>query len=191
RTYEQRISLEAIYSQAHWARLDATAGGNLLREMGNTLQETADTLYKQDSSGLRNEIACFNKKLQKFSDGLVWRAQEERNLKLNKKSIQSIPLESTILKVNQYILDLGEPLALLLRKQTDVAEIAVDPALLECLLLLNLWAISKSQPATDHIVTLTLAATTLQYSLTAEASANQMPLTLPALAFCFSTDTSL
>ncbi|MDD9140157.1 MAG: hypothetical protein NQ127_04580, partial [Candidatus Cardinium sp.] len=71
------------------------------------------------------------------------------------------------------------------------AEIAVDPALLECLLLLNLWAISKSQPATDHIVTLTLAATTLQYGLGAAASANQTPLTLPALAFCFNTDTTL
>ncbi|MDD9140215.1 MAG: hypothetical protein NQ127_04870, partial [Candidatus Cardinium sp.] len=72
-------------------------------------------------------------------------AQEERSLKLNKKSIQSIPLEPAILKANQYILDLGEPLALLLRKQTDAAEIAVDPALLECLLLLNLWEISKIQ----------------------------------------------
>ncbi|MDD9140089.1 MAG: sodium:solute symporter family protein [Candidatus Cardinium sp.] len=191
RTYEQRISLEAIYSQAHWARLDATAGGNLLREMGHALQETSEVLYKQDPTGLRNEIVSFNKKLQKFSDCLVWRAQEERSLKLNKKSIQPIPLESTILKVNQQILDLGEPLALLLRKQTDVAEIAVDPALLECLLLLNLWEISKIQQATDHIVTLTLAATTLQYGLSAEASANQTPLTLPALAFCFSTDTIL
>ncbi|MDD9140011.1 MAG: sodium:solute symporter family protein, partial [Candidatus Cardinium sp.] len=191
RSYEQRIALEAIYSQAHWARLDATAGGTLLREMGHALQETSEALYKQDPTGLRNEIACFNKKLQKFSDCLTWRAQEERSLKLNKKSIQSIPLESTILKVNQQILDLGEPLALLLRKQTDVAEIAVDPALLECLLLLNLWAISKSQQATDHTVTLTLTATTLQYGLGAEASANQMPLTLPALAFCFSTDTIL
>ncbi|AWN81508.1 sodium:solute symporter family protein [Candidatus Cardinium hertigii] len=191
RTYEQRISLEAIYSQAHWARLDATAGGALLRAMGDTLQETADTLYKQDPSGIRSEIASFNKKLQKFSDCLAWRAQEERSLKLNKKLIQPIPLEPTILKVNQQILDLGEPLALLLRKQTDVAEIIVDPALLECLLLLNLWAISKGQPATDHIVTLTLTATTLQYSLAAETAADLPSLILPALAFCFSTDTSL
>ncbi|AWN81506.1 sodium:solute symporter family protein [Candidatus Cardinium hertigii] len=191
RTYEQRISLEAIYSQAHWARLDAPAGGTLLRAMGDTLQETADTLYKQDSSGIRSEITRFNKKLQKFSDCLAWRAQEERNLKLNKKSIQPIPLEPTILKVNQQILDLGEPLALLLRKQTPIAEIIVDPALLACLLLLNLWAISKSQPATDHIVTLTLAATTLQYGLAAETEADLPSLTLPALAFCFSTDTSL
>ncbi|AWN81507.1 sodium:solute symporter family transporter [Candidatus Cardinium hertigii] len=191
RTYEQRISLEAIYSQAHWARLDATAGGTLLRAMGDTLQETADTLYKQDPSGIRSEITRFNKKLQKFSDCLAWRAQEERNLKLNKKSIQPIPLEPTILKVNQQILDLGEPLALLLRKQTPIAEIIVDPALLACLLLLNLWAISKSQPATDHIVTLTLAATTLQYGLATETEADLPSLILPALAFCFSTDTSL
>ncbi|AWN81589.1 sodium:solute symporter family protein [Candidatus Cardinium hertigii] len=191
RTYEQRISLEAIYSQAHWARLDATAGGTLLREMGHALQEISEVLYKQNPTGLRNEIVSFNKKLQKFSDCLAWRAQEERSLKLNKKSIQPTPLESTILIVNQQILDLGEPLALLLRKQTDVAEIAVDPALLECLLLLNLWAISKSQQATDHIVTLTLAATTLQYGLATETAADLPSLTLPALAFRFSTDTSL
>ncbi|AWN81583.1 sodium:solute symporter family protein [Candidatus Cardinium hertigii] len=191
RTYEQRISLEAIYSQAHWAKLDATAGGTLLREMGHALQETTDFLFNKDRSVVQNEIASFNKKLQKFSDCLAWRAQEERSLKLNKKSIQSILLEPTILKVNQQILDLGEPLALLLRKQTDVAEIAVDPALLECLLLLNLWAISKSQQATDHIVTLTLAATTLQYGLATETAADLPSLTLPALAFCFSTDTSL
>ncbi|MDD9140091.1 MAG: sodium:solute symporter family protein, partial [Candidatus Cardinium sp.] len=191
RTYEQRISLEAIYSQAHWARLDATAGGTLLREMGDNLQKTLSPIARNDPHKIESEVALFNKKLQKFSDGLAWRAQEERSLKLNKKSIQSIPLESTILKVNQQILDLGEPLALLLRKQTEVAEIAVDPALLECLLLLNLWAISKSQPATDHIVTLTLAATTLQYGLTAETTADLPSLTLPALAFCFSTDTSL
>ncbi|MDD9140047.1 MAG: HD domain-containing protein [Candidatus Cardinium sp.] len=191
RAYEQRIALEAIYSQAHWARLDATAGGTLLREMGDTLQETTYSLSNKDRSVVQNEITLFNKKLQKFSDCLAWRAQEERSLKLNKKSIQPTPLEPTILKVNQQILDLGEPLALLLRNQTPIIEIAVDPALLECLLLLNLWAISKSQQATDHIVTLTLAATTLQYGLGAEASANQMPLTLPALAFCFSTDTSL
>ncbi|MDD9139542.1 MAG: hypothetical protein NQ127_01260 [Candidatus Cardinium sp.] len=44
RSYEQRIALEAIYSQAHWARLDATAGGTLLREMGDTLQKTIDSL---------------------------------------------------------------------------------------------------------------------------------------------------
>ncbi|AWN81591.1 sodium:solute symporter family protein [Candidatus Cardinium hertigii] len=191
RTYEQRISLEAIYSQAHWARLDATAGGNLLREMGHTLQETLLPIARNDPHKVENEIIRFNKKLQKFSDCLAWRAQEERSLKLNKKAIQPIPLELTILKVNQQILDLGEPLALLLRKQTDVAEIAVDPALLECLLLLNLWAISKSQQATDHIVTLTLAATTLQYGLTAETTADLPSLTLPALAFRFSTDTSL
>ncbi|AWN81592.1 sodium:solute symporter family protein [Candidatus Cardinium hertigii] len=191
RTYEQRISLEAIYSQAHWARLDATAGGTLLREMGHALQEISEVLYKQNPTGLRNEIVSFNKKLQKFSDCLAWRAQEERSLKLNKKSIQPTPLESTILIVNQQILDLGEPLALLLRKQTDVAEIAVDPALLECLLLLNLWAISKSQQATDHIVTLTLAATTLQYGLATETAADLPSLTLPALAFYFSTGTSL
>ncbi|AWN81584.1 sodium:solute symporter family protein [Candidatus Cardinium hertigii] len=191
RAYEQRIALEAIYSQAHWAKLDATAGGNLLREMGHALQETSEALYKQDPTGLRNEIAFFNKKLQKFSDCLLWRAQEERSLKLNKKSIQLIPLESTILKVNQQILDLGEPLALLLRKQTPIAEIVVDPTLLACLLLLNLWEISKSQQATDHIVTLTLAATTLQYGLATETAADLPSLTLPALAFCFSTDTSL
>ncbi|MDD9139694.1 MAG: HD domain-containing protein [Candidatus Cardinium sp.] len=191
RTYEQRISLEAIYSQAHWARLDATAGGNLLREMGHALQETSEVLYKQDPTGLRNEIVSFNKKSHKFSDCLAWRAQEERSLKLNKKSIQPTPLEPTILKVNQQILDLGEPLALLLRNQTPIAEIAVDPALLECLLLLNLWAISKSQQATDHIVTLTLAATTLQYGLATETEADLPSLTLPALAFCFNTDTSL
>ncbi|MDD9140199.1 MAG: hypothetical protein NQ127_04790, partial [Candidatus Cardinium sp.] len=93
--------------------------------------------------------------------------------------------------VNQQILDLGEPLALLLRKQTDVAEIVVDPTLLACLLLLNLWEISKSQQATDHIVTLTLAATTLQYGLATETAADLPSLTLPALAFCFSTDTIL
>ncbi|AWN81510.1 sodium:solute symporter family protein [Candidatus Cardinium hertigii] len=191
RTYEQRISLEAIYSQAHWARLDATAGGTLLREMGVNLQETLCPIARNDPHKVENEITLFNKKLQKFSDCLAWRAQEERSLKLNKKLIQPIPLESTILKVNQQILDLGEPLALLLRKQTDVAEIVVDPALLECLLLLNLWAISKGQPATDHIVTLTLAATTLQYGLAAETTADLPSLILPALAFCFSTDTSL
>ncbi|MDD9140085.1 MAG: HD domain-containing protein [Candidatus Cardinium sp.] len=191
RTYEQRISLEAIYSQAHWARLDATAGGTLLRKMGDNLQETLCPIARNDPHIVENEIIRFNKKLQKFSDCLTWRAQEERSLKLNKKSIQPIPLEPTILKVNQQILDLGEPLALLFRKQTDVAEIAVDPALLECLLLLNLWAISKSQQATDHIVTLTLAATTLQYGLATENESDLPSLILPALAFCFSTDTSL
>ncbi|MDD9140101.1 MAG: sodium:solute symporter family protein, partial [Candidatus Cardinium sp.] len=141
RTYEQRISLEAIYSQAHWARLDATAGGTLLRAMGDNLQKTLSPIARNDPHKIESEVALFNKKLQKFSDCLTWRAQEERSLKLNKKAIHPIPLELTILKVNQQILDLGEPLALLLRKQTDVAEIAVDPALLECLLLLNLWAI--------------------------------------------------
>ncbi|AWN81590.1 sodium:solute symporter family protein [Candidatus Cardinium hertigii] len=191
RTYEQRISLEAIYSQAHWARLDATAGGTLLREMGHTLQETLLPIARNDPHKVENEIIRFNKKLQKFSDCLAWRAQEERSLKLNKKAIQPIPLELTILKVNQQILDLGEPLALLLRKQTPIPEIVVDPTLLACLLLLNLWAISKSQQATDHIVTLTLAATTLQYSLATETAADLPSLTLPALAFCFSTDTSL
>ncbi|AWN81616.1 sodium:solute symporter family protein [Candidatus Cardinium hertigii] len=191
RSYEQRIALEAIYSQAHWARLDATAGGTLLRAMGDTLQETLFPIARNDPHKVENEITRFNKKLQKFSNCLLWRAQEERSLKLNKKAIQPIPLESTILKVNQQILDLGEPLALLLRKQTDVAEIVVDPALLECLLLLNLSAISKSQQATDHIVTLTLSAATLQYGSAAETAADLPSLTLPALAFCFSTDTSL
>ncbi|AWN81598.1 hypothetical protein [Candidatus Cardinium hertigii] len=191
RAYEQRIALEAIYSQAHWARLDATAGGNLLREMGDTLQEILCPIARNDPHIVENEIIRFNKKLHKFSDCLAWSAQEERSLKLNKKSIQLIPFESTISKVNQQILDLGEPLALFLRKQTPIAEIIVDPALLDCLLLLNLWAISKSQHATDHIVTLTLAATTLQYGLATETAADLPSLTLPALAFCFSTDTSL
>ncbi|MDD9140218.1 MAG: hypothetical protein NQ127_04885, partial [Candidatus Cardinium sp.] len=67
-------------------RLDATAGGTLLRAMGDNLQKTLSPIARNDPHKVENEIIRFNTKLQKFSDCLAWRAQEERSLKLNKKS---------------------------------------------------------------------------------------------------------
>ncbi|MDD9139925.1 MAG: hypothetical protein NQ127_03270, partial [Candidatus Cardinium sp.] len=55
--------------------------------------------------------------------------------------------------------------------------------------MLNLWEISKSAQAIDHMVSLSLSDTTLQYGYAMDKLSNQVPLVLPALCFCFSTDT--
>lgn len=189
KTYEQRLSLEAIYNQAYWARLDADYGSNLLMEMSKMLQPTCHYLHTHNQEKLKQEVNLFTQKLEQFGALLRYRAKEERTLKLNPKAIQLVAIDMVIAKANQYILDLSQSISLLLRKQTPVKEILADPSLFECFLILNLWEIGKSSQAMDHLVVLTIANTRLQYGDITNEFSNERSLTLPAIAFCFSTDT--
>ncbi|TSJ80641.1 MAG: hypothetical protein NMK33_04225 [Candidatus Cardinium sp.] len=86
---------------------------------------------------------------------------------------------------------LGEPMQLLLRNQTKTKQLIADLDLFERFLIINLLAISNSEQAIDHIVTLTIADTTLRYNDTKATQTNKEATTLPALAFFISTDTTV
>ncbi|ROT46926.1 HD domain-containing protein [Candidatus Cardinium hertigii] len=158
----------------------------MLREIGNKLQTTL--LYATTKDPFKKEIDLFIKKIYKLSNVLLWSAKEKRSIKLNRNSIQYTSIEENILRANQHILALGEPFSLLLRKQTTMNEILVDPELFECFLMLNLWEVNKSKQNGEHMVTLTITDTVLQYNYTVTPPIGQIPLSLPALAFWFSTD---
>lgn len=188
RAYEHRISLEAIYNQANWSRLDAVHNSNLLCTIGKKLHETLLHAFTNSQAKVKEETDFLIKKIDKLSNLLLFSAREERSIKLNKKAIQYAAIEQNILTANQHILALGEPVALLLHNETAVRDILVDPELFECFLTLNLWEVSKSKQNRDHVVTLTIADTLLQYDYAENVSIEQSPLTLPALVFVFSTD---
>ena len=191
RTYEHRISLETMYNQAYWFRLDATYGSNLLEEMSKMLQEPYDYLHTHGQEALGKHISAFITKLKKIGTLLQYRANEERHLKLNKQSVKKIAIEPAILKVHSTIKKLGEPMHLLLRNQTNIQQLIADPELFEYFLLLNIWEMSKNPQATDHMIYLTIANTTLQYDDNSIILSDNQKLTLPALAFWFSTDATI
>ncbi len=187
RTYERRISLEAIYNQVNWHRLHPTHGSAMLQEMGQTLQDPCYYLCANGQEKLGESISIFMKKLRGFSNLLLQRAKEERSLKLNKKAVRSIAIAPIVLKVHKDIRNLGEPMKLLLRNQTMVKQLDVDPDLFERLLTINLLAISQSEQMLDHVVTLTIADTTLRYDYARVIHLKRPIFCLPALTFCIST----
>ncbi|TSJ80644.1 MAG: HD domain-containing protein [Candidatus Cardinium sp.] len=105
--------------------------------------------------------------------------------------MQRVAIDSAISQAHSIALALGEPIALLVRNETKVTDLIADPALFERLLTINLFGISKSEQAVDHMVTLTIASTMLRYDYNSTIQAGKTPLTLPALAFCINTDSSM
>ncbi|WP_339044032.1 HD domain-containing protein [Cardinium endosymbiont of Tipula unca] len=81
-----------------------------------------------------------------------------------------------------------EPMQLLFKKQTKVKQLIADPGLFERLLTINLLEISKSEQASNHMVTLTITDTTLRYDYAKALQSGRKGLTLQAIAFFISTD---
>ncbi|WP_419241075.1 sodium:solute symporter family protein [Cardinium endosymbiont of Nabis limbatus] len=189
RSYERKAALESIYSQVNWSRLDPTYGSEMLQEIGEMLKEPCQQLYAKGEQKLGEDVNSFIKKLSQFSSLLLQSAKEAHSLGLNKQAIQSVAIEPIILKVHSIIHALGEPMQLLLRNQTKIKHLIADPDLFERYLTINLLTISNSAQAIDHIVTLTITDTTLQYHSTNGMQTNNAPTLLPALAFLISTDT--
>lgn len=182
RNYERKAALEAIYNQVNWSRLHPIYSSKMLRETEAILQAPCYYFHTHGQRKLEIDLNLFMKKLRKFSNVLLKRVKEERILTLHQKAVQPVDINLAILKAHHTTRALGEPIALLLRNQTKVTHLIADPALFERLLTINLLGISKSEQITDHIVTLTIADTVLRYDTT---------LTLPALAFLISTNTSI
>ncbi|TDG95783.1 sodium:solute symporter family protein [Cardinium endosymbiont of Culicoides punctatus] len=192
RSYERRISLEAIYNQVNWHRLDPTHGSDILREIGKMLEEPYQYLYANNQEKLGESVNLFMRKLSEFSNLLLQRAKEERSLKLRKKAIQAIAIKPIIFKAHNDTCNLDESMQLLLRNKTKTTILNVDPDLFERLLTINFLGISTSEQAIEHVVILTIADTSLRYNYveTNDSSENDT-LTLTALAFCISTDSNL
>ena len=156
RTYERRISLEAIYNQVNWFRLDPTHGSKLLEEMAEMLQSPGHYLCTHGQEKLGEQIRFFIKNLETFSKLLLQRAKEERSLTLNKKTVQSVEIAPIILKAHTAVRRLGEPIQLLLRNETAVTALTADTNLFERFLTINLLEVSKSYQAVDRMITLTI-----------------------------------
>lgn len=191
RSYERKAALESIYSQVNWSRLDPTYGSEMLQTIGEALKAPCQYLYAQGQQKLGDDVNSFIQKLSEFSSLLLQSAKEAYSLKLNKQAIQPVAIEPIILKVHSTIGTLGEPMQLLLRNQTEAKQLITDPELFERFLTINLLATSKSEQATDHIVTLTIMDTMLRYRDANAIQTDQQTTTLPALAFFISTDTSI
>ncbi|WP_339044034.1 hypothetical protein [Cardinium endosymbiont of Tipula unca] len=71
RAYERRSSLEAIYNQVNWARLDPSHGSKMLREMGKILDKPCQYLYAHGEQKLAENVDIFTKKLREFSNLLL------------------------------------------------------------------------------------------------------------------------
>lgn len=179
RAYEHKIAVEAIYHQANCSRLDMTYGSQLFNEMEQRLKDQE----KQAIPLLIDKLRQYNHLLLNKAAGF--------GLDLDPKAIKPVTINPIITKADRAIRRLGDPLQLLLRNQTVVTQLIADPALFECLLLLNLGELHKCTQARDHIVTLTISDTTLRYNYAIASTSGQALLNLPALAFCFSTETSI
>ncbi|MBX9890614.1 MAG: HD domain-containing protein [Amoebophilaceae bacterium] len=190
RTYERRISLEAIYNQVNWFRLDPTHGSKLLEEMAEMLQSPGHYLCTHGQEKLGEQIRFFIKNLETFSKLLLQRAKEERSLTLNKKTVQSVEIAPIILKAHTTVRRLREPIQLLLRNETAVTALTADTNLFERFLTINLLEISKSYQAVDHMITLTIMDTMLRYNYSSDTHVSKTGLVLPGLAFVMSTDTT-
>ncbi|AWN82042.1 sodium:solute symporter family protein [Candidatus Cardinium hertigii] len=190
RTYEHRISLEAIYNQANWSRLDATHGNQLLLDMSHALEEPYRYLATHGQEKLSKNISNFLNKLHKFGKLHLWKAQLGHGIELNQNKIKRIAWEDCLLTVHDHIRTLDTDIQLLLNKQTNRTQLWVDPELFECFLMLNLWEMSQCAQTVEHTVTATIADSLLQYNYDRDTPAAD-PLRLPALAFCFTTDTKL
>ncbi|WP_243017867.1 sodium:solute symporter family protein [Candidatus Cardinium hertigii] len=188
RVYERKAALELIYNQVNWSKLHPIYGNKMLEEMGTILQAPCAYFYKNGQAQLGGEINRFIKRFDKFSNFLLNRVKEERILTLNKKVVKPVAIDLAILRAHNTALRLGEPIALLLRNQTKIMHLIADPDLFERLLTVNLFEISKSEQATDHMVTLTIADTVLRYDYENTIPSNNHALTLRALAFFISTD---
>ncbi|WP_419241074.1 sodium:solute symporter family transporter [Cardinium endosymbiont of Nabis limbatus] len=191
RHFERKAALEAIYNQVNWSRLNPIYSNKMLQEMRETLQKPCHYLYTNGQPKLGETINLFMKQLHKFSKILLKRVKEEQTLTLSKKAVQQIEIDSAILQAHSMILALEKPIALLVRNQTKVTHLMADRTLFERLLTVNLFGISKSEQATDHMVTLTIANTVLRYDYESAVQSGQTALTLPALAFCMSTDAAM
>ncbi|WP_339044186.1 sodium:solute symporter family protein [Cardinium endosymbiont of Tipula unca] len=187
RTYERRASLEAIYNQVNWHRLDPTHGSEMLQEMGKMLEKPCQYLYTYKQEKLGEDVNIFMKKLREFSSLLLQRAKEERSLKLNKRAVKSVAIAPIIFKAHSSMRSLDEPMQLLLCNQTKAKSLEVDPDLFERLLSINFLAISKSEQALDAIVYLTIVDTTLRYDYAKATQLEKSAHVLSALAFCMST----
>jgi hypothetical protein len=181
RTYEHKIALEAIHHQANWTRLDMTYGNYLFKKINAKIQE----------KGNRKEVlSLLLQKLHQFHNLLLRKTKAEPSLELHEHTLQKVAFETVMLKTYETTQALGAPIQLLLYNQSKIKYVLVDPTLFECFLMLNLWEISKSTQASDHTVTLTICDTTLRYNGTTPTDIDQAELILPALAFCFSTETT-
>ncbi|WP_339044526.1 hypothetical protein [Cardinium endosymbiont of Tipula unca] len=188
RAYERRVSLEAIYNEANWHKLDLTHGSEMLKEVGKMLEGPCQYLYANKQEKLGEKVNIFIQKVGEFSSLLLQRAKEARNLVLSKKSVKSIAIESVIRKAHNNACNLGESMQLLLRNQTKIISLDADPDLFERLLTINFLGIGKSEQALDHVVTLTILETTLRYNYTKDNRSIENIFSLSALAFCMSTD---
>lgn len=167
RSYEHSIAVETIYHHANESRLDKVYVSQLLKEMDDI------------------------DKLRKLSYFLLKRTGAMARLEIDQKKVKTVAIEAVILKAYDAIRGLGSPMQLLIRNQTVIKELLADPALFECLFMLNLAELSKSNQAVDHIITLTMTDTRLRYNHTSISSSSSSVLSIPALAFAFSTDTNI
>lgn len=191
RHYERKAALEAIYNQANWSKLHPIHSHKMLQEIRKIVQAPCCYLYTHGQAKLVGQIHRFINQLGQFSKFVQKRVQEERTLALNKKEVQPVAIDLAIFQAHSTTLKLGAPIALLIRKQTKVTHLIADLALFKRLLTVNLFEISKSAQALDHMVTLTLADTLLRYDYAHTIPSGEKTLTLPAVAFVISTDASI
>ncbi|WP_162534198.1 hypothetical protein [Candidatus Cardinium hertigii] len=189
RNYAHAIGIEAIYNKANCHRIDSYYGNQLFQEMIAKLEASHDYLVKHGQQELIQDIAMLRQSMHGFHELFLQKSKIENSIELDSNCITTVSFKSTILKVLDHIQAIGEPVQLLLRNQVKTTQLSADPALFECLIMLNLWEISKSAQAIDHMVSLSIRDTTLQYGYAMDKLSNQVPLVLPALCFCFSTDT--
>ena len=178
--YTKYATLASIHNQANWNRLDPTYSGKILQEIAETIK--TENLEEQ------------KQKLHSFSRLLLQRAKEERKLTLAARDLKEVDISSIIFKAHETVRDLDKPLRLLVKYETKISNILTDRTLFERLLIINFFEICQCKKVMDHIVTLVISDTSLHYcsvknSLSVCNNTKQItPLTLPALAFCITTD---
>ncbi len=189
RTYERSASLQAIYNQKNWSRLDPTHGGAMLQKMSQLLGAPCQYLYAHGQEQLGASINNFTKKLHAFGKLLLQKAKEERSLTIDPNVLQSVRVEAVIAQAHQNVRDLEVPIQLLLRNQSEVQELLADPALLERLLTINFLETSNRAQDKECMITCAITDTLLHYDCEQTIQIEKETLTLPALAFCIRTDT--
>ncbi|WP_133282186.1 sodium:solute symporter family protein, partial [Cardinium endosymbiont of Culicoides punctatus] len=188
RIYERRLSLEAIYNQVNWDRLDPTYGSALLKDMSDRLKEPFQYFLDKKEAKLGEVLSLTRSGLYKFSNLLLQRIKEERRFHLHANAIKPVVIDPVIFKVRGDIHGLDEPMQLLLYNQSEKKTLEADPGLFERLLAINLLGISKSEQALDATVTLTIVDTTLKYYYQGvNQEKDSLSEQLGALAFCMST----